>query len=385
MSDLVIEAEFAKLRAQVGEVVIKIAQNDLSMGRYDPAIDEALRPAVEQRVAEYVRGVAFETFVDGRVDPTVVAAVDAATARHLASPAISQYITEGVNTILTDTLQSKREEIVAHVVRLVADQWRDRLPSLVPVLDATGNTIGAERTHSQFEYILKLVASRAGNVLMVGPAGSGKTQIAQHIATVLGWHNRFYYNGSVQSEYKLLGFRDASGIYRDTPFFKAYTQGGVYLFDEIDASSAQCLVTFNTALGNRTCDFPGHHEPVPAHDDFICMAAANTYGRDSDKRYVGRNPLDAATLDRFIFVRVDYDTALEYATSNNDKWVDAIQGWRKAMNEKGTRHVISTRACQIGAKLLAAGLAWDDVQEMVVWKGLDHQKVQEIKQAAGVA
>jgi hypothetical protein len=42
----------------------------------------------------------------------------------------------------------------------------------------------------------------------------------------------------------------------------------------------------------------------------VC-AAANTYGTGADALYVGRNQLDAATLDRFYVVEMDYDRKLE--------------------------------------------------------------------------
>ena len=45
----------------------------------------------------------------------------------------------------------------------------------------------------------------------------------------------------------------------------------------------------------------------------MILAAANTWGRGGDQQYVGRNQLDAATLDRFVLstLHVDYDTDLE--------------------------------------------------------------------------
>jgi cobaltochelatase CobS len=42
-----------------------------------------------------------------------------------------------------------------------------------------------------------------------------------------------------------------------------------------------------------------------------CAASANTYGRGPDRAYVGRQQIDAATLDRFVMVTVDVDEALE--------------------------------------------------------------------------
>ncbi|WP_186007918.1 AAA family ATPase [Rhizobium etli] len=112
----------------------------------------------------------------------------------------------------------------------------------------------------------------------VGPAGSGKSLIPEDIAEKLGLP--FYYNGPLPSEYKLTGYKDAVGRYHATPFRKAFEHGGVYLFDEIDACSAQALVAFNTVLANGLCDFPDGI--VRQHPNLGCLAAANNYGEGHD-------------------------------------------------------------------------------------------------------
>src|SRR6185437_6887535 len=52
---------------------------------------------------------------------------------------------------------------------------------------------------------------------------------------------------------------------------------------------------------------------VKRHDDFRCVASANTYGSGPDRQFVGRQAIDAATLDRFEMVDVQVDQALEEA------------------------------------------------------------------------
>ena len=216
------------------------------------------------------------------------------------------------------------------------------------------------------------------NVYMVGAAGSGKTTIAEQAAHALNLP--FYFNGALDSEYKLTGFIDAKGCIVSTAFRRAYENGGVYLFDEVDASLPSALLAFNAALANGHTDFPDCS--VKKHADFKCIAAANTFGKGADRQYVGRNQLDAATLDRFAFIEVDYDHKLERALTQNDDWCDYVQAIRKAVFSLKIRHVVSPRASINGAKLLAAGVSKDKVIDSVIWKGLDSDTVYKIKQAA---
>ena len=59
-------------------------------------------------------------------------------------------------------------------------------------------------------------ALMCGNVALVGPAGSGKTTMAENIAQELGLD--FYFTGALMHEYKLTGFIDAHGTVVRTPF-----------------------------------------------------------------------------------------------------------------------------------------------------------------------
>lgn len=255
--------------------------------------------------------------------------------------------------------------------------------------------------HREFPKLLAAVSQRV-NIMLVGPAGSGKTTAAQKVAEVLGLP--FYFTGAINSEYKLTGFIDAQGRIVSTAFRKAFVEGGVFLFDEMDGSLPAATLAFNAATANRVFDFPdGTHE---AHPDFIAMAACNTYGNGASRQYVGRNQLDAATLDRYATLEWNYDEALEAAIMGLSRpggapvpksvapldaervnevvrdWVQRVQRVRRAIDKLKVRHVVSPRASQIGSKLLAAGWDWSDVEASVLWKGLEADTVNKLKEAA---
>lgn len=229
-------------------------------------------------------------------------------------------------------------------------------------------------THSALPRIIRYVAAGL-NVMLVGPAGSGKTTLARQVAEALDLPFRF--SGAILTKYELLGYMDASGRYVRTAFRDAYEHGGIFLWDEIDASSPEALVAFNAGLENGHMDFPDG--PVTRHQTFRAIGAANTYGRGADRQYVGRNQLDAATLDRFAVLDLDYDETLETQLAGNPEWTAKVQAWRRAAATLKIRHVISPRASIRGAVMLAAGEAETDVEASLVWRGLDTAQVNKIK------
>lgn len=258
----------------------------------------------------------------------------------------------------------------------VATQWEANVPGMVEELLASHRPISVavaeapavkmDMAHHCFEDVLLMVVAGTAPFL-VGPAGSGKTTLAEQVAKALSV--QFYMEARVTSEFKLLGFTDANGNVVRTQFRDAYERGGVFLFDEADASDPDAMTAFNAALANGWCSFPDGL--VRRHGQFYPIAAGNTFGRGADRQYVGRNQLDAATLDRFSVYVVDYDEALEVRLCGNADWARYVQAVRAAVEKEKIRHVVSPRASIAGAKLIAAGMELSKVTEAVVWKGLD--------------
>jgi cobaltochelatase CobS len=239
--------------------------------------------------------------------------------------------------------------------------------------------------HEQFEQLLALCAMRGAdglplNVWLTGPAGSGKTTAAKNVSKALGVG--FYFNGAIDNEYKLLGFTDAHGRIVSRPFREAWTQGGVYLFDEVDASLPGAVLAFNAALANGTCDFPDGN--IERHKDCVIIAAANTWGTGATNEYVGRMKLDAAFVDRFVQLAWGYDESLEKAIAQNNAWVAKVQKVRKAVRDLGVRHVVSPRASYHGATMLANGMSEVDVIEMTIRKGLSDDQWMQVRTKAGL-
>lgn len=269
--------------------------------------------------------------------------------------------TEMVRTTLADIVEEARS-IVNGAPRTLRIELKGRVRDLP-----------AAPRHPLFDTLLALVVcSREPGglpVMLVGPAGSGKTTACKHVADALGLP--FYTNGALTGAHELTGYKDAAGQYHTTAFRQAFEHGGVYLMDELDRSDAGAVLALNSALANGFMAFPDRAEPVRAHPDFVPLVAANTYGRGADRLYVGANQLDAATLDRFATLSWDYDEALERSLAGDDAWTAYIQAARKAASDLKIRHVISPRASMGGAVIRRTGMAFDMVADTVLWKGMD--------------
>ena len=234
--------------------------------------------------------------------------------------------------------------------------------------------------------------SQGKNVMAVGPAGSGKTTLAQQCADALGRELRA--TGAVLQKYELTGYTNAQGDYVKTALYDAIVNGHLFLWDEVDASNPAALVAFNSLMDNGWIEIPGKGR-VHAHENFVCIAAANTFGKGADRVYVGRNQLDGATIERFQTVYMDYDEDLELEIAlgiwaGAAPWVEKIQRYRAAAEKLNTKHIISPRASYNGAEALRnieegiapAILTEDMVEEHAVWKGLEPEQVAKIKEAA---
>lgn len=223
--------------------------------------------------------------------------------------------------------------------------------------------------HEKFDTIVNILCDRENGmeaVYLYGPAGTGKSFIAQQAAKVLGVE--YYESNSVTDETKITGFIDANGRYHETEFYRAFVNGGVFLLDELDASIPEVLTLLNNSLANGSFSFPiGRKE---AHKDFYCIAAGNTYGTGADNQYTGRYQLDAATMDRFSFINVNYDKRIELSMVSNDSdLVNFAHDFRKAVADCGVSCLCTYRAVKRLHKF-AAYMEKPDALRIALTKGL---------------
>ena len=225
--------------------------------------------------------------------------------------------------------------------------------------------------HEKFETVLKFVANNEP-VFLTGAAGTGKNVLCKQVAEALGL--KFYFTNAVTQEYKLTGFTDAMGNYQETQFYKAFTEGGLFMLDEMDASIPEVLVILNAAIANRYFDFPAPIGYKEAHPDFRVIAAGNTTGHGADFEYVGRNQLDGASLDRFGFVKVDYSEAIENSVAGDIELANFCREYRRACADAGLAVIVSYRAIGRLAKMMQI-LDLEEALETCLVKGLDKDDI----------
>jgi hypothetical protein len=310
--------------------------------------------------------------------------------------ALEQQIAQTVSKILAS--QPKLDQETKDTIRKIAHEsaqaalaaWTEAnaKPRVIEILNpVTAKTVNVGLQHEKFPTLLRAAQARDPkgfrlNIWLTGPTGSGKTTAAQAVAKALSLD--FGSDGSLDADYKVLGFRDANGHIVSTQFLKIYENGGIYLADEIDNWLPSALLSLNAALANGFVSTPGGL--ISRHKDCLVIACANTWGHGATNEYVGRSKQDAATLDRFQpKIHWPVDTKLEGAIaeasfgSAGRVWHDIICEARQKVADQGLKIIISPRATFSGLALLSAGFPLNEVMDMTFLAGLSPAQVNSIK------
>ncbi len=270
----------------------------------------------------------------------LVAALSAAVA---ATPAIQQELA---------ALAARVEELSAGGPRVIKVEVGDRPPVEIEGV-----------AHPQLEWTVKLAQLRE-NILLVGPTGSGKTHLARQVAQALGLPFAHLSCSGGLSEGQIYGRLLPTGengrfCYVESSFVHTYTNGGVFLFDELDAADENVLLALNAALANGHMALPNDpaRPSVERHPDAVIIGAANTWGTGADRQYVGRNRLDESTLDRYRagVVAVDYSPEIEKALCPDKSLRSRLQRIRANLAKHKIERIVSTRFMASAYKLRSTG------------------------------
>ena len=347
-------------------------------------ITPTAQPTVEKPivpVTEPVRAVTVPVTPNG-------SSLDAVIATMVAN--IMQTIPVGIDEDKVRNIVSDVVDPIAMDNAVALSRLNDKIEALQPkvtqivIKDRPTVTLKGVQ-HMAFGDIMMSIAARC-NTFLVGPAGTGKTTMVSQVADALGLSFHAENLTAATTEYALKGFKDANSNYVPTKLREFFQNGGVYLLDEIDNANPNVLGVLNSALSNGFMAFPDGM--VAKHKDFIAVAAGNTYGNGATAEYVGRNPIDGATLDRFAFFNVDIDESVEDAmlagfglpTATATVWLEAVRRSRINVATSGLRVIVSPRATANGAALLAQGMDMTKVYQATVLKGAKQDQVEKIRQ-----
>ena len=312
-----------------------------------PATDVADVPA-EEPAAQEAEEIIEEPAIEQPAAPDVVTPQPAAPAASVPeADALTSAFTAltplfaGVQKNVTDAVMMTLQPIIDSLKKQAATQVQH-----IQITNSDGQTHQLDEVVCEdFEEILTYV-SKGAPVYLYGAAGCGKSHTARQLADALGLP--FYESMQVMFAHDVKGYGDAGGNYQATPFFKAFTEGGVFFLDEVDASAPEALVVLNTAIANRRFDFPivGN---VTAHPNFRVVAAGNTAMTGADLEYVARSVQDAATENRFSFFEMHYDRRVELpvCAGGDEVLMDFITDLRQAIRAANIIKCVSYRQTKL--------------------------------------
>jgi cobaltochelatase CobS len=245
-----------------------------------------------------------------------------------------------------------------------AEVAKAQLPTVLEIRHEEAPAVLVENPHPMFQTLLAVLSADVP-VWAVGPAGSGKTHAAQAAAKALGLAFHMLPVCSQTGLHHITGFVDAAGRFHETPFTKAFRDGGLFLIDEIDRGNPNVLLALNAALANGHATF-GNGEHVARHASFRAVACANTYGTGANAEYVGACKIDAATTNRFATIVWDYDAALELALTGHHPFAVRLQAVRARAARAGVRVIVSTRSILNAVKLATVVPDFSTVARMLM-------------------
>lgn len=246
------------------------------------------------------------------------------------------------------------------------------------VIDGKKTTTKNEQVlNPNFENILHLVAAHE-NVYLYGPAGSGKNTIAEQIADALGVD--FYYQNTLVTKFDVSGYKNVQGEYEETPFYKAWKNGGLFFADELDNSTAEAIIALNAALANGYYTFPNSSEKVAKNPNFYCIAAGNTNGQGATEEYCGRYQMDESSRDRFAFIEIGYNKKVEESICGGHLDIlDFVRDLRSVTKSLQINLICGYRAISRLAKFY--GMDTKFVLDSFIFKGLSVDDIREIAAA----
>ena len=309
---------------------------------------------------------------------------------------IGDTVTSTINSAVTsqrgelmEEISEARGTIYAEVDKRISELRR---PIQVHINDRPVKTVTGI-THEVFSDVLEAV-KHFSMVLMVGPAGTGKSYIAKQVATALGYdtdagsHEWSYVCGNADlTVSQMTGRIDANGNFLDGKFNRAFEEGGALCVDECFRFDPCVGVLFNPMTdGQGYLPLANHPQKshLKRHNKNVMFFIDNSWGQGNSFDYVASQKQDNAWLDRLdgVKVSVDYDKSIERALVGD--FIDTgrmLWDLRSRIKTEGLNRIVSTRRFQDANKWRTVGKSNADILDKFTtgWSDEEVAKVNTVE------
>lgn len=243
--------------------------------------------------------------------------------------------------------------------------------------------------HPVFHRLLSIV-NRGVHVYLTGPAGTGKSTLAEQVADALDIPFASISCHPQMTGTTLFGYQTADGVYMRTQWREIFEHGGVFCVDEMDNANSSLLSALNQSLANSLAAFPDGMVRRSSEVPTIVVGTGNTFGTGPDAMYVGRQAQDGALRTRFYTLEVPIDEKLErvmidrtgLAAGDGDEWHTIIKKARECVETLGMRIIVSPRHAMLGAEGICAGESLEQAIHATFLAGVPSEQAQKIREWA---
>lgn len=205
----------------------------------------------------------------------------------------------------------------------------------------------------------EVIAAAMGgqHVFLWGPPGTGKSELAVRYARMTGQQLDIVSCHPHLTVSALVGYQTAEGL-KPGPMLLSAKAEGVLLLDEVDNTGPGVHASANSSMANNLIQIQDTR--VNIGPNWRMFLTANTMGQGATSQFVGRQKLDAATLDRVASFFVPTDEVLEHnllVAMGMDKddlreWHTIIRRMRDNVDFHGLSCFVSMRTTLAGARQL---------------------------------
>jgi hypothetical protein len=365
-------SDYRALCAHLGIVCHKTQSGKVALSQ---AITQARKKSGENSVAVPVVNQENSSHTNMYTPPPSPTPVSSGAAPATESAVTAATLMQQAITLLGVAGQPSTElsaEQVAQVQALIAEHSGSQFRKLVVEVQ-NAPQIQIDIHHSILPRLIPMAAQRSHTghrntyLYLWGPAGTGKSELARNIADAHGLPFASMSFCAKSSKSDLIGYMDMKGEYISTPFYTAYKDGGVFCLDEIDSANPNLVTLLNGGVAGTQMSFPCGM--VRKHPDFYLVCSANTFGTGANEQYIGRNPMDAASMDRVLKIYVPYCQQLESALYSREA-CEMVWAERKRL-EGRTGFVLSMRAIYRIDAFLRSGMPADEVYNLCIHEQLN--------------